>query len=147
MSDKREISRAELVRQRRAQRAMKELEQTTKRALKPITPVTSRVVPTRPVIKPKRVDDTSSRRFNIALGLPEIHLHKPKITLPHLRAGWRLASFFIVILLGSAIYFALTLPYFHVPGATVLGNNRLSREEINSVTRYYRSIHFHGSAG
>ena len=37
MSDKRELSRAELVRQRRAKRAVKELEQTTRRALKPIT--------------------------------------------------------------------------------------------------------------
>ncbi len=131
MSAKRELSRAELVRQRRAQRAAKELQQTTQRALKPIAAVTSRAVPTRPVIKPKRVD--GSRRFNIALGLPEIHLHRPNIARPHLRGNWRLASFFIAILLGTVIYFALTLPYFHVPGATVLGNNRLSREEIDSV--------------
>ena len=133
MSDKRELSRAELVRQRRAQRTLKEMQQTTQRALKPIATVTSRAVPTRPVIKPKRVDENRSRRFNVALGLPEIHLHKPNIAMPRLRGNWRLASFFIAILLGTAIYFALTLPYFHVPSATVLGNNRLSREELDSV--------------
>lgn len=133
MSDKRPIplSRAELVRQRRAQRTAKELQQTTQRALKPIAPVTSRTVPTRAVIKPKRVD--APRRFNIALGLPEIHLHKPNISMPRLRGNWRVVSFVIAVLLGTAIYFVLTLPYFHVPAATVLGNNRLSREEINSV--------------
>ena len=131
MNRKRELTRAELARQRRAQRAAKELEQTSQRALKPITPVTSRAVPTYSVIKPKRVGN--SRRFNIALGLPEIHLHKPTITMPRLRPGWRLASFFIAILLSTAIYLALTLPYFHVPNITLLGNNRLTREEIEAV--------------
>ncbi len=131
MSDKRELSRAELVRQRRAQRTVKELEQTTQRALKPIAPVTSRAVPTRPVIKPKRVNH--SRRFNAALGVPEIHLHKPNIAMPRLRGNWRVLSFSIAIVLSIAIYFALTLSYFHVPNATVLGNNRLTREEISSV--------------
>jgi hypothetical protein len=131
MSDKRELSRAELVRQRRAQRTVKELEQTTKRALKPTTPITSRAVATRPVIKTKRMNN--SRRFNVALGVPEIHLHKPNIAVPSLRPGWRLVSFSIAILISAVIYFALTLPYFHIPNATVLGNNRLSREDINSV--------------
>jgi hypothetical protein len=37
------------------------------------------------------------------------------------------------IFLSTAIYFALTLPYFHVSSATVLGNSRLSREELDSV--------------
>ncbi|MBC7877232.1 MAG: FtsQ-type POTRA domain-containing protein [Anaerolineales bacterium] len=135
MSDKRPIplSRAELVRQRRAQRTLKEMEQTTKRALKPIAPVTSRAVPTRPIIKPKRVDDTRTRRFNIALGLPEIHFHKPSFTMPRFRANWRFVSFVMALLLGTSIYFALTLPYFHVPSATILGNTRLTREEMDIV--------------
>ena len=131
MSDKRELTRAELARQRRAQRTVKELKQTTQRALKPITPVTSRTVPTRPVIKPKRVGNL--RRFNIALGLPEIHLHTPTFTMPRLRPGWRLASFFIAILLSTTIYLVLTLPYFHVPNITLLGNNRLTREEVEAA--------------
>ena len=69
MSDKRELSRAEIVRQRRAQQAAKELHQTTQRATKPLKQVTARAVPTRPMVKPARVDNP--RRFNIALGLPE----------------------------------------------------------------------------
>jgi hypothetical protein len=69
----------------------------------------------------------------VALGLPEIHLHKPNTTAPNTYSRWRIVSFSITILLGAAIYLALTLPYFHVSSATVLGNNRISREEIESV--------------
>ena len=43
MSEKREISRAETARQRRAERTKNELEQTGRRAVKPVMPVTSRV--------------------------------------------------------------------------------------------------------
>ena len=129
MSEKRETSRAELVRKRRNERAIKELTQTRERALKPAVKVTSRT-PTVPLVMPKQKE---KRRFNIALGVPEFHLSKPKFSMPRFHANWRLASFIIVLLLGAAIYLALTLPYFTVPVATVLGNNRLTREEINSV--------------
>jgi hypothetical protein len=128
MSERKELSRAEVARQRRTQRAAKELTQTTKRAVKPAVAVSSRVAAPdvatrRRVVKP--------RRFNIALGMPDIHLHRP--SAPRLHASWRLGSAFIVILLGVAIYLLLSLPYFHVPSATVLGNNRLTREEIETV--------------
>jgi hypothetical protein len=133
MSEKREISRAELVRQRRAQRVAKEMQQTTQRALKPIVPVASRNnVPTRPIGN-KPVKKVNTRRFNVAFGLPEIKLQRPTITMPRIRGNWRVASLLIALTLGLAIYFALTLPYFHVPNATILGNNRLSREEIEMV--------------
>ncbi len=131
MSDKHELTRAEIARRRRAQRAAKEMEQTTKRAVKPMVAVTSRT-PTVPISSRPRLV-ARPRRFNIALGLPEFHLHKPKFAMPRLRASWRLASIIISLLLGVAIYLAFTLPYFYVPAATVLGNNRISREEITTV--------------
>lgn len=130
---KREFTRAELARLRRMQRASKELEQTGKRALKPITPVTSRAVRT-PVPSDPQGSGGTRRRFSIALGLPEIHLHKPVITMPRLRAGWRMTSFFIAIFLSAVIYLASTISYFHIPSVTVLGNNRLTREEVSAVT-------------
>jgi cell division protein FtsQ len=133
MSDKRELSRADVARQRRAQRARKELEQTTQRALKPIVSATSRIMPTRPVIKPKRVKDSRSRRFNVALGMPEIHLQRPGVAASRLRGSWRLTSVIAAVLLGIVIYLLLTLSYFHVSTATVLGNVRLTQEEIDSV--------------
>jgi hypothetical protein len=129
MSDKQEFTRSEIARQRRASRAVKELAQTSKRALKPVA-VVSRATP-RAVVNRKRA--ANQRRFNIALGLPEIHLHKPRITFQRFRASWQLASVFIAILFSVAIYLALTLSYFHVPSATVFGNNRLSREEIEAA--------------
>jgi len=135
MSDKQELSRSEVARQRRTQRARKELEQTSKRATKPVVTV-ARVAPrdavvTRAVNRKKVV---KQRRFNIALGLPDIHLHAPSISVQRIYASWRLASIFIALLLSVVIYLALTLSYFRVPNATVLGNNRLTREEIETVT-------------
>ena len=131
MSDKRELSRAEVARRRRAQRAVKEMEQTKKHATRPIVPVTSRARPapvsSRPILVKK------PRRFNIALGLPEFHLHKPKFVMPRVRANLRFASILISLLLGAAIYLAFSLPYFFVPSATVLGNNHISVEEINTI--------------
>lgn len=131
MSDKRDLTRAEAARRRRAQRAVKEMEQTKKHATRPIVPVTSRTRPapvsSRPILVKK------PRRFNIALGLPEFHLSKPKFAMPRFRANVRFASILISILLGAAIYLAFTLPYFFVPSATVLGNNHISVEEINSI--------------
>lgn len=130
MSDKRSLSRSEQVRKRRNERAVKEITQTRERALKPMVKVTSRTKTVPIVIATKQKE---RRRFNVALGLPEIHLHKPKFSMPHFRANWRFASLLIVLLLGVGVYLALSLPYFNVPSATVLGNNRLTKEEINSV--------------
>lgn len=130
MSDKRETSRAEQVRKRRNDRAVKELTQTRERALKPTVKVTSRSATVPIVIAPKQKE---RRRYNAALGLPEIHLRKPKFSMPHFHANWRWASVVFVLMLGLAIYLSLTLPFFRVSSATVLGNERYTAEEINSV--------------
>ncbi len=134
MSEKRKPTRADLVRQRLAQRARKEMEQTRKQALKPSTPVTSRTVSST-MTAPKPRQAAPRRRFNIAFGFPEIHLHRPQIKMPRLRlrGNWRFASFWIAMILGVAIYLAMTLPYFHVPNITLLGGGRLSREEIEAA--------------
>jgi hypothetical protein len=138
MSNRRELSRAEQVRRRRAEQAAKELQETKTRALKPSVKVTSRTptIPISAMQKQAIQKQKERRRFNVALGLPEIHLHKPNFSMPSMpkfRADWRMASIILTVLLGVAIYLVLTLPYFYVPAATVLGSNRLSREEINGV--------------
>jgi hypothetical protein len=131
MSGKNRLTRAELVRRRRSERMTHELEQTTQRALKPTVPVTART----PVISapavPKRRDNR--RRYHAALGLPAIRIGAPKLHMPRLQPGWRLASALVALALGALIYLALTLPYFYVPAATVLGNHRLTREEIDAA--------------
>ncbi len=134
MNDKQETTRSEVARQRRATRAKKELAQTSKRAIKPAVTVSSRMVPPAVVANRKRVATRATRRrFNIALGMPDIHLHRPAAPR-RLQASWRLGSVFVVLMVGVALYLLLSLPYFHVPSATVLGNNRITREEIESVS-------------
>lgn len=134
MNVKREPTRAEIARQRSAQRAAKELEQTGMRALKPVMPITSRVSRTPVVLsQPKPVGGKTLRRFNASIGLHAFHMHKPSITVSRLRSEWRIVSLFIAILIGTVIYLALTQSYFRVPNITLLGNNRLSREEVEAV--------------
>lgn len=135
MSNKRDLTRAEIVRNRRNERSAKEMAQTKQQALKPMVRATSRT-PTVPINGYAPTKQKTKRRFNLLLGLPEIHLPKTKIALPnfHIRANWRFASLIITLLLGVTLYLLFTLPYFHVPQATVFGANRITSEEINAVS-------------
>jgi cell division protein FtsQ len=137
LSEKRNLTRAEQVRQRRVERAAKELQQAAKQATKPIVKVSSRT-PTIPLMAaPKKQD----RRYNIALGMPEFHLKKPKFTLPRFstprmprfHANWRLGALILAIVFITALVLAFQLPYFYVPSAYVFGNTRILSEEINGI--------------
>jgi cell division septal protein FtsQ len=134
MSPKRDLSRSDAARQRRANRTVKELEQTTKRALKPVNPTVTRSPRrTNAAVPPRRVENL--RRFNVALGTPGVSVRsRPAFNLPMLFSNRQLYSLAIVFVLGLAIYLVLSLPFFHVPSVTVLGNARLTREEITTVT-------------
>jgi cell division septal protein FtsQ len=140
MSNKHELTRAEIVRLRRNERAAQEMNQTAQQAIKPMTRVTSRT-PTIPMNAPIKNRTQKMRKFNLSFGLPEFHLPKPnwkinwkpKFSMPRLHTNWRITSSIIALLLAISIYLVLTLPYFYVPQATVLNNNRITREEINSV--------------
>ena len=132
MKEKRELSRSEIARQRRAQRTVSELKQTKQRATRPAPPpVTSRVSSTPVLSKARR--GSNRNHYNVAFGLTEARLKKRGISLPSFSGDWRTTSLVSIVLLGAIIYLAFTLPYFRVTGATVLGNNRLSAEEINAV--------------
>lgn len=141
MSDNRKPTRAEIVRQRRAERAAKELQQAAKQATKPMVKVSART-PTLPLgAAPQKQE---RRRFNIALGLPEFHLKKPKFALPkfsmprlpqapRMHANWRIGASILALVFAVALVLAFQLPYFYVPSAYVFGNTRILQEEINSV--------------
>jgi cell division protein FtsQ len=127
VSEKKEVTRAEVARQRRAQRAATELTQTTRRAVKPAVKVSSRVaMPDAP-----RRRTPVPRRFNVALGVSEIHLQG---SASRFFNGRRISSIVIALLVGVALYLVLSLPYFHVPSVTVLGNGRLTREDIQTAS-------------
>lgn len=134
MSEMKETTRAELVRFRREQERAKELQRAMKQATMPVPPPAARAKPdaAKKISTPKPA--SGKRRFQIALHMPRVDLraiHMPTIT--HLRFGWRLLSFFLAALLGSAIYLAFTRPELRVNEAQVTGNQILTPAEINSV--------------
>ncbi len=130
MSRKSERSRAELVRQRLTRENAKRVQQATQRAYKPVqtVPVRSKGFVAK---KPRR--GSNNRRFNVAVGASGLDLQRSTLVLPFLRTGSRLASFSLTLILSAAIFLAWTLPYFHATWATVIGNNRLTVEEINTA--------------
>ncbi|RPJ27110.1 MAG: FtsQ-type POTRA domain-containing protein [Chloroflexi bacterium] len=144
MSEKKELSRADLVRLRRERENSQRRERAKKDATRPTPTVPKRAkqaVP-KPKRKPVRSADEAlsprsarsarRRRFQIALlpVAPDATLRG--ISLPRPRLGPRLFSFFLVALFGAALYFAFNLPQFRVGAAQVTGNQMLSPEEINS---------------
>ncbi len=137
MSEKRPLTRAEQVRQRRSQRATQEVQRVSKQATKPMVKVTSRT-PTVPITS---VPKERERRYNIALGSPDFHLNKPKINLPkfsmprlpRFHANWRLGALILSLVFVTVLVLAFQLPYFYVPSAQVFGNMRIPAEELNGI--------------
>jgi hypothetical protein len=130
MSDRRELSRAEMVRLRREQEKAKRMDRIVKETTRPV-PVTARARSSTPRRKPKQ---NARRRFQIAL--PHLPTARPNfrgISLPRPRFGWRFASFILVAVLGAALYFAFSLPQLRVTEAEVLGNQILTPADVNSV--------------
>ncbi|MBI1855626.1 MAG: FtsQ-type POTRA domain-containing protein [Chloroflexi bacterium] len=129
MSEKRELSRAEMVRLRRRRESQKRQTQSMQRAVRPLPNVTSRNF-----TAPNRTANPSTRRrFQAAFAMPGIQVQMPSFSLPRFKAGWRLLSFFLSLLFGTALYLAWTLPTFQVVAADVTGNQRISADEINAV--------------
>lgn len=132
MSDK-QLTRAALVRRRRAERAAKELQKAAKQATQPMVKVSARA-PTLPLaFAPQKKEP---RRFNLALSLPEFHLKKPVLAMPRIprvHANWRIAAFLLAFLFATMLVLAFQLQYFYVPSAYVFGNTRILSEEINGI--------------
>ena len=135
MSDRENPSRADIVRQRRKQDEIRRSKRPAARASLPSPTLPRRgatldasTVRAKPKAKPIRTYES------VAAAAPMTgQLRAP--ALPRIRVGWRLLSFFLVALFGAGIYFAWTLPNFRVSAATVVGNQMLTAEEIESVLR------------
>ncbi|MCJ7434454.1 MAG: FtsQ-type POTRA domain-containing protein [Anaerolineales bacterium] len=132
MSEKRELSRADIARLRHEKKNSQRVTTAVVRAHRPLPPVTKRASGLAGTYIPQKyTKQQTTRRFNIAIGMPDVRLHAP--TLPHIRVGWRLLSFFLTLLFGAATYLAWNLPTFRVVEPQVTGNSRLSAAEINAV--------------
>ena len=137
MSEKKILSRSEIVRQRRrAQnqlqpRPKKKSRAKSKRSYRELPPITARGVVNDFAIERRK--KAGKRRFNAAtsLSLPAVR----SLSLPHVnnRVGWRLLSFILVLLFGTGLYLFWTLPEFRVSTAQINGNQRISADEINSA--------------
>ncbi len=130
MTEKQELTRAELVRLRREQKHVKHMERAVRDATRPVPLITTRS--NQAVIAPKRRSSRSTRRrFQIALPASGSDFRTVSIPRPHV--GMRLISFLIVALLGTALYFAFNLPQLRVTQAQITGNQMLSPADINSA--------------
>ncbi|MGE5248743.1 MAG: cell division protein FtsQ/DivIB [Bacteroidota bacterium] len=128
MSEKRTISRAEEVRERRTRSQTRRQREAGERAYRPLPPVISRTLPGD--VRPKPVKKTGARRYNSTVGLSGRRLELP--SLPGLSAGPRLISLSLAAMLIAGLYFAWTSPFFRVSEAQVTGLSRLGAEEITS---------------
>jgi hypothetical protein len=129
MSEKKDISRSDQVRQRRESNTDKRVQRARKDATRLVPPVTSRT--RQAVTAPKRKPaQNARRRYQVALTSAS---DARPISIPRPRLGIRLLSFLVVALIGAAIYFVYTLPTFRVTQAKVTGNQLISAEELSAA--------------
>jgi hypothetical protein len=129
MSEKKELTRADLVRLRRESEKKQRRQRATVDATRPMAKAAT---------KQKRKTASSSparaaRRFQVALLpiAPDSQLRGISVSRPQLRQ--RLPAFLLVALLGTALYFSFNLPQLRVAEAQVTGNQILTSAEINSA--------------
>jgi len=129
MSEKKDLSRSDQVRQRRESNTVKRVQRARKDATRPVPPVTSRTrqVGAAPKRKPAQ---NARRRYQVALTSAS---DARPISIPRPQLGMRLLSFLVVALIGAAIYFVSTLPTFRATQAKVTGNQLISAEELSAA--------------
>lgn len=139
MSEKKALSRSEIVRQRRRTlsqlqpRSKKKPRAKSKRGNRELPPITARGVVNDFAIERRK--KAGKRRFNAAISLPRPTIRSLSLPRVNIRVGWRLLSFILVLVFGTGLYLFWTLPEFRVTSAQIIGNQRIPADEINSVLR------------
>lgn len=77
-----------------------------------------------PKSKKKRI----KRRYDVALPSPGVEVRLP--ALPSVKFGWRLLSFLLVLLLGTALYYVFNSPTYRIYDVQMDGLSRFSAETI-----------------
>jgi len=134
MSEKKELTRAEMVRIRRERETVQRMHRAAQEAARPAPPIVARAK--KDVVKPKNKParpGRARRRFQIALHLPRADFRA--IRIPRLRLGWRSFSFILAAILGLVVYLAFQSPKFRVVEAKITGNQLLAPSEINAVMK------------
>ena len=132
MSEKRELTRADLVRIRRERENAQQMKRAALEAAHPIPQVTARDNPemTKPRRRPAN-PGRGRRRFQVALPMSRTDVRT--INMPRLRLGWRSISLIFTTALGVLIYLAFQRPELRVAEAEIIGNRLLAPSELNSV--------------
>jgi len=135
--DRTMMTRAEAVRRRREE----EEKRRESQAKKPIS--FPKPAPAKPKKDPAPLSAETgrhSRRYDIAMSSPyarpAVDPQAPKavtLHLPKFGFGPRWISFLLVAVCGAALYFMTADPFFMVTSADVVGNNRVTAEQISSV--------------
>lgn len=139
MSPRKSSTRSEGVRPKRrpetkqARPVKRKSRASSRSSYRELPPITARGVVNEFAIE--RHKKAGKRRYNAAYSLSRSLLNVLPAPLPRtrVRPGWRLFSFFLVLLLGTGIYLFLSLPLFRVEHAQVTGNQRLTADEINAA--------------
>ena len=138
MSKKDNLSRAAIVRQRRAERKAQEAKEALEKSvLTPVAPIrpseeTSYIGTKKRKVKIQRYEANAFAPASItSTGLrTREDLH---ITMPEIRVEWRAASAAVAVLLSIAIYFLFTSSYFMVGSPEINGNQYLTSETLNET--------------
>lgn len=138
MSEKKDLTRSDLVRLRRERENDQRMQRAKQEVTRSAPPVTRRT--RQEVAQPRRRNERSNgtrtprrRRFQNALlpVAPDADFRGISVSRPNL--GKRLPSFLVVALLATALYLAFNLPQLRVGQAQIFGNQMLPPEEINAV--------------
>lgn len=142
MSDKKPLTRAEIVRQRRKQEEARQLANPSlpvqKRISTPPAPaMTSRNVSVDAATVRVKPAPKAARQYQAVASAPATsttplaRLRAP--SLPRVRVGWRWLSFILMLACGAAIYYAFTLPMFRVGASTLTGNQFITSPEVDQA--------------
>ena len=132
MSEKREPSRADLVRIRRERENTQQMKRAAIEAARAVLPVPTRT--DSGMAKPRRRAASSGRgrrRFQVALPVSGSDFRP--MSMPRFRFGWRSISLIFTASLGLLIYLAFQRPELRVVEARITGNQLLAPAELNSV--------------
>ena len=136
------MTRAEAIRRRREEEQQRRESQAQKRVILPRpAPAKPKVdrAPTKKAVLPVETN-RHSRRYDIAMSTPYARVaaeektsHFPTLHLPKFGFGPRWISFLLIAITATGLYFMTSDAFFTVSSADVIGNNRLSAEQVSGV--------------
>ena len=132
MSEKRELTRADLVRIRRERENTQQMKRAAIEAARAVLPVPAHR--DSGMVKPRRKAAGSGRgRRRFQNAMPVSRTDFQPVALPRFRVGWRSLSFIFAASLGLLIYLAFQRPELRVVEAQITGNQLIAPAELNSV--------------